>query len=163
MSSKSQRRERYEQRIEQIKNSDLSFTDRHRAISKAQKEFYDSDWEMLADGMEEWELKHKVVIVGSAFLIGGIFGAIIVPQSAISGFFYGGLLGASFGLLIGTESGMQLMQFVNTISEDSRQKQQSAASSSSQKPKRICSNCGWQNNVKNKYCNDCGSKLGTDE
>ncbi|QAU12509.1 hypothetical protein EKH57_07110 [Halorubrum sp. BOL3-1] len=59
--------------------------------------------------------------------------------------------------LILTETGRH---FLKTLSEELEELDQTQHKSTQSKPKRICSDCGWQNPQENSFCHDCGSKLG---
>jgi len=61
------------------------------------------------------------------------------------------------GPLVLTESGRE---FLKTVQEEMNDKNQVQQKSTQSKPKRICSDCGWQNPQENSYCHDCGSELG---
>jgi len=60
------------------------------------------------------------------------------------------------GPLVLTEGGREILKEMQEEMEDENQIQKKSTQS---KPKRICSECGWQNPQENSYCNDCGSEL----
>jgi ribosomal protein L40E len=106
---------------------------------------------------EKTSAQAQWTIVAVAFLIGGILGAVSNPTQPATGFFVIGGIFAGVAWAFATESGKE---FREEVQENMDEAQQQQASSSSQ-PKRICSECGWQNPQSNNYCHDCGSELGS--
>ena len=97
--------------------------------------------------------KAIAIIVGSLFTLGLVLGFISSGNGIAAGFT---LIVAAGIWMIFTEEGREAW---NDIQEKSQQQQQTDSSRS--KPKRICSECGWQNPQRNNYCNDCGAELPT--
>jgi predicted ATP-dependent serine protease len=91
---------------------------------------------------------------------GGVLAIILSILFSLSGNPGWGLIFLSLPIvapLVLTEGGREFLKTVQEEIQDGNQVQQNSTQS---KPKRICSDCGWQNPQENSYCHDCGSELG---
>lgn len=104
---------------------------------------------------EEIPSKARWGMVGGAFFVGGILGAVANPAEPLSGFFVIGLIVGGVAWSFATKSGKKFRTEFMENMEDAQQQQASSSSS----PKVVCSNCGWKNPKTNNYCHDCGEQL----
>jgi hypothetical protein len=148
-------RDKYEEDIEEIQDSDMSFTERRKSISELQDKHYDSQWGQLEDGLTEENKEKRYAIIIGAPIIFGLIGTIILQDLAGGFVFIGGLTFICFSIFM-TKPGVQ---FLKNMEEDMGNNQQQQQKPSRSKPKRICSKCGWQNPESNNYCHDCGAEL----
>jgi ribosomal protein L40E len=101
--------------------------------------------------------KERVGAVAGLFVLGFLGSAVMMPVVTIGmATLYGMMLGG-IGFLFFTRFGVAMRRSFNSITTDSQQQVESSS-----EPKRICSNCGWQNPTENTYCHDCGEELGRD-
>ena len=112
MSDKSSNREAYEARIQEIKDSDMSMGERRRAIQAAQREHYDSGFEKWKDEVNHRDPTYTMVLVGGLFLAGSVIGATLAPSIPGGGSTVGGLVGVAIGVLLGTRTGLSLLDRV---------------------------------------------------
>lgn len=110
------------------------------------------------DFQEEVPIRARWGIVAGAFIVGGVLGAIANPTEPVLGFFVIGFLFSGVIWAFATRSGKI---FRNVFMEIMKEAQQQQQTSSTSKPKVVCSSCGWQNPKGNNYCHDCGEKLGS--
>lgn len=144
--TESERTDSEEKEKKEIGESDKSFTQKIEKFQNGERE--ENPWEEVP----KWK----------AF--GGIIGIILAVVLSIMFSLSGNpALGAIFLSLpiivplVLTESGRE---FLRTVQEEMNDKNQVQQKSTQSKPKRICSDCGWQNPQENSYCHDCGSELG---
>lgn len=97
-------------------------------------------------------------------LVGGFLITCIFVGASIGAFFAGSVFWGTTLLLVPlglwfvfTESGREALESFAEGMNELEQSQQGQNKKS--KPKQICTECGWQNHVKNNYCNDCGTEL----
>ncbi|AAG19404.1 hypothetical protein PNP59_13840 [Halobacterium salinarum] len=97
-------------------------------------------------------------IVITAFIVGGIVSAVIIPSSNFVSFIFFGCLVASPFFFIFTESGAKwYMQKI--VKSDSDQLNLTNSTPKQSRKKIVCQDCGWQNTQENNYCHDCGNEL----
>jgi len=97
-------------------------------------------------------------LVGGFLITSGFVGAGI--GAFIAGSFFWGtvLIMIPIGLwFVFTKTGRESLNSFAESMEELEQGQQGQNKKS--KPKKICTECGWQNHVENNYCNDCGTEL----
>lgn len=154
------RREKFEEEAERIRNSDRGISETADAIEEVREKYYNSKWEKMEEDIEDIEdYKRYAFIVGSG-LISALIGAGIF---SIAGF---GAIGAVvFGITIilvasvhMTKPGLQFMREFNQQTGGVTGQQQNSGSTDSNQ-KTICQSCGWTNPMKNDFCHDCGGEL----
>lgn len=158
--SKKSRREKYQEELETVRNSDMGMTEKSEAISEVREKYYDSKYEERREDVEEMDdPKRYVFILGGGFIM-GMLGLLLLQSGG--GFVMMGALGLFIASAFLTKPGIDFMESMGEVIEamdDSEQQQQSVSASKSSESKRICSECGWQNPQSNNYCHDCGSKM----
>lgn len=154
------RREKFEEEAERIRNSDRGISETADAIEEVREKYYNSKWEKMEEDIQEMEdYKRYAFILGSG-LISALIGAGVFGLAGFS------TIGAViFGVIITlvasahmTKPGLQFMKEFKQQSGGVAGQQQESGSKSS-KRNAICQNCGWQNLQSNNFCNDCGKEL----
>ena len=142
-----------ERGIEDLDNADANdLTKYHkRKIRRRAESASESDSFYLTAS----ETQRSGAVLG-LFLLGTLVGALIAPFDPVFPLVCGLAVGG-IGFLTFTRSGVAMRRTFNDLQSDDQQQQQSSYASS--EPKRICSNCGWQNPKANSYCHDCGEEL----
>ena len=158
--SKTSRRKQYKNDLERINNSDRSISEKMKARSEIEDQYYDSSWAKMQDQINEMEDQHRYALMA----VLGIFSAIVgsFSQDPVTGFIVFGAIGVLAGLAFLTEPGLVLMETLSKElgeNDNNLQQQQTVSSSKSSNPKKICQECGWQNSQSNNFCHDCGSKM----
>ena len=119
----------------------------------------ESDPEVDFDDIEAFDNEKEATIVAAAIIVGGIVTAVGNPAEPILSFGFGAVFFGVIAWMLGTSPGREYVKKMNSDFQDS---QTQVGGSTSSEEKRICSNCGWQNNKRFTYCNDCGNKIKTE-
>lgn len=133
--------------------SDKSF---HEKITEFQNDEREKNpWEEIPD----WKLYGGI--------IGGSLSVVLSYYFIFTGHPGWGAIFLSLPIIVPlvlTEGGREFLKTVQEEMQEGMEEGNQAQQSSAQsKPKRICSECGWQNPQENTFCHDCGSKLGKSE
>lgn len=98
----------------------------------------------------------RMLAVGGMFALGMIGWLLLVPNP-LSGVISGVIVAGVSSLFL-TREGVAWRRSLEDHDGGGQQSQQQQEVSSSG-PKRVCSECGWQNPQGNNFCHDCGSEL----
>ena len=157
--SKASRRKRYKDDLEKIDNSNLSISEKMKARSELDDQYYNSPYAKLQDQVNEMEDEHQYALIGVVSIVSAVIGAFFL-NDPVAGFFAFGAIGLIVGVALLTEPGLQMMELLSeNLGNDDNSQQSTVTTPKSSKPKRICQECGWQNAESNNFCHDCGSTM----